>query len=86
MGAVLLTGATGFVGREVLARFLARGDRHVYALVRADDDTEAAGRLPDHECLTAVAVVPGGLQTSQRVRRDIAPSHGDTKRGGFHGR
>jgi thioester reductase-like protein len=55
MGAVLLTGATGFVGREVLSRFLERDDRHVFALVRADNDDDAAGRLPAHERLTAVA-------------------------------
>jgi thioester reductase-like protein len=44
-GALLLTGATGFVGMEVLARFLERSDRHVVALVRADDDEHAAVRL-----------------------------------------
>ena len=55
MGAVLLTGATGFVGREILSRFLERDDRRVYALVRAKDDIEAAGRLPDHARLTCVA-------------------------------
>ena len=44
-GALLLTGATGFVGMEVLARFLERGDRHVVALVRAEDDEQAAARL-----------------------------------------
>jgi thioester reductase-like protein len=55
MGAVLLTGATGFVGREILSRFLERDDRHVFALVRADNDDEAAGRLPDHARLTPVA-------------------------------
>jgi thioester reductase-like protein len=43
--ALLLTGATGFVGMEVLARFLERSDRHVVALVRADDDEHAAARL-----------------------------------------
>ena len=43
--ALLLTGATGFVGMEVLTRFLERGDRRVYALVRADDDEAAAERL-----------------------------------------
>jgi thioester reductase-like protein len=43
--AVLLTGATGFVGMEVLTRWLERGDRHVYALVRADNDEKAAERL-----------------------------------------
>ncbi len=55
MGAVLLTGATGFVGKEILSRFLARDDRQVYALVRAADDDEAAERLPAHPRLTAVA-------------------------------
>ena len=55
MGAVMLTGATGFVGRELLTRFLERDDRHVYALVRAPDDEAAAARLPRHERLTAVA-------------------------------
>jgi thioester reductase-like protein len=55
MGGVLLTGATGFVGQEVLARFLDRDDRHVFALVRAEDDAAAAARLPHHERLTAVA-------------------------------
>jgi thioester reductase-like protein len=77
MGAVLLTGATGFVGREVLARFLERGDRHVYALVRADNDDEAAERLPSHERLTAV---PGDIERSglglsgearERLRREV---------------
>jgi thioester reductase-like protein len=65
--AVLLTGATGFVGMEVLTRWLEHGDRRVYALVRADDDEKAAGRLRpglesafgepggDHERLSAVA-------------------------------
>lgn len=44
-GSVLLTGATGFVGTELLARYLERTDRHVYALVRAPSDAEAAARL-----------------------------------------
>jgi len=43
--AVLLTGGTGFVGMEVLTRWLERGDRRIYALVRADDDEAAAERL-----------------------------------------
>ncbi|MGH2713917.1 MAG: SDR family oxidoreductase [Thermoleophilaceae bacterium] len=54
MGAVLLTGATGFVGKEILDRFLDRG-RQVFALVRAKDDDAAAGRLARHARLTAVA-------------------------------
>jgi thioester reductase-like protein len=77
MGAVLFTGATGFVGREVLSRFLARGHSHVFALVRAADDREAAGRLPGHEDLTAVAgdiEQPGlGLspETADRLRGEV---------------
>jgi thioester reductase-like protein len=55
MGDVLLTGATGFVGQELLGRLLDRGDRHVHALVRADDDRGAAARLPDHERLSVWA-------------------------------
>jgi thioester reductase-like protein len=55
MGGVVLTGATGFVGAELLKRFLDRSDRPVYALVRASDDEAAAERLPKHERLTAVA-------------------------------
>jgi thioester reductase-like protein len=60
MGAVLLTGATGFVGGELLARFLERGERRVYALVRASDDDAATGRLrelgfSDGGCLRVVA-------------------------------
>jgi thioester reductase-like protein len=71
-GAVLLTGATGFVGQEILARYLERSDRPVYALVRAEDDEAAAERLqstlrllyddavPDSRRLTALA---GDLET-----------------------
>jgi thioester reductase-like protein len=55
MGDVLLTGATGFVGQEVLDRLLAREDREVHALVRASDDGEAARRVPDHPRLNAWA-------------------------------
>ena len=44
-GALLLTGATGFVGMEVLAAVLERSDRHVVALIRAEDDDRAAERL-----------------------------------------
>ncbi len=44
-GALLLTGATGFLGMELLARWLERTDRRIYALVRARDDAEAAARI-----------------------------------------
>jgi thioester reductase-like protein len=42
---VFLTGATGFLGMEVMARLLERGDRDVIALVRAADDVAAQERL-----------------------------------------
>lgn len=43
--AVVLTGATGFVGSVVLEQLLARSTRPVVALVRAPDDAAAAERL-----------------------------------------
>lgn len=42
---VFLTGATGFVGMEVLARLLADPDREIVALVRASDAAGARERL-----------------------------------------
>jgi thioester reductase-like protein len=42
---ILLTGATGFLGGEVLARLLEAGDRPVYALIRAPGEEEARKRL-----------------------------------------
>jgi thioester reductase-like protein len=42
---LLLTGATGFVGMEVLARYLERSDRSVVTLVRAPSDAEAKSRI-----------------------------------------
>src|SRR5215472_10774849 len=44
-GRVFLTGATGFVGMEVLVRYLERGSRPVTCLVRADSDEAARERL-----------------------------------------
>ena len=44
-GAVLLTGATGFVGMEVLHRYLERSERPVVTLVRAGDDAAAQARV-----------------------------------------
>jgi thioester reductase-like protein len=43
--AVFLTGATGFVGMELLARYLERTERRVYALVRGADDREVEARM-----------------------------------------
>jgi len=44
-GAVLLTGTTGFVGMELLARYLERSERPVIALVRAGSDRGAQARV-----------------------------------------
>jgi hypothetical protein len=42
---ILITGTTGFVGMEVLARFLQRSQRHIFALIRPGNDAEANERL-----------------------------------------
>ena len=67
--AVFLTGATGFLGMEILARLLERGD-HVFALVRAANQTEADKRIhgvlatlydePD-EYVSQVTALPGDV-------------------------
>src|SRR5947209_2723397 len=44
-GHVLLTGATGFLGMELLARYLERTDRTVVALVRAPGRHQARARI-----------------------------------------
>jgi long-chain acyl-CoA synthetase len=44
-GTVLLTGATGFVGMELLVRWLERTERHVLAIVRAGSDESARARI-----------------------------------------
>ena len=55
MGAVLLTGATGFVGGEILDRLLEQHEGTVYALVRAENDETAAARLKPHARLRVLA-------------------------------
>ena len=44
-GPVLLTGATGFVGMELLARYLERTERPMLAIVRAGSDAAARERI-----------------------------------------
>jgi len=44
-GPVLLTGATGFVGMELLARYLERTERPVFTIVRAGSDEAARERI-----------------------------------------
>ena len=46
-GSVLITGGTGLVGGQVLARYLERTDRPVIALVRAADDADAQRRADE---------------------------------------
>jgi thioester reductase-like protein len=49
---VLLTGATGFVGMEILARYLERTDASVWVAVRARDEAAAGARVGETlECL-----------------------------------
>ena len=64
---VLLTGATGFVGMEVLARLLDGGDEDVVALVRGGQPSsrlraamDLAG-IPDDRRRTRVATIPGDV-------------------------
>jgi thioester reductase-like protein len=42
---IVLSGATGFLGGEVLARLLMRERRPIYVLIRAGDEAEARARL-----------------------------------------
>jgi thioester reductase-like protein len=44
-GALLITGATGFLGQEILLRYLERSDRQIYALIRAENDLRATERM-----------------------------------------
>lgn len=61
---VLLTGATGFLGMEVLVRLLQREDVEVVAVVRARDDEHAAERLR----ATLATLSGGALEARSRVR------------------
>jgi thioester reductase-like protein len=67
---VLLTGATGFVGMELLARYLEHTDRQVYALVRGPSDRAVTTRMKrtlrslfgaDHPYAERVIVVRGDI-------------------------
>jgi long-chain acyl-CoA synthetase len=69
-GGVLLTGATGFLGMELLARYLELTERRIYALVRGVDDREVAARLQntlrslfgaDHPYAERVVAVRGDI-------------------------
>ena len=64
-GPVLLTGATGFVGMEVLGRVIRDTDRNVVALVRAADDGVAQDRL---DAVLATLLAPEERPRRGRVR------------------
>jgi long-chain acyl-CoA synthetase len=67
--AILLTGATGFVGMAVLARLLERTDRDVLVLVRAASPSQADARLN--------AVLGSVFDTPDRYRGRVRAVCGD---------
>jgi thioester reductase-like protein len=68
-GPVLLTGATGFVGMELLVRLIDETDRDVVALVRADDDDHAGERIDE---LLKLLLAPGRRRAARRRVRAVA--------------
>lgn len=66
---VLLTGATGFVGMELLVRLLEKTDRSVVALVRGADDAAAGARLDE---LFKTLFAPGRRRTMRRRVQAVA--------------
>ena len=65
MSRVLLTGATGFLGMELLVRLLEQTDHEVVALVRAADDAGATARL---EGVLETILAPEDQPPAGRVR------------------
>jgi thioester reductase-like protein len=66
---ILLTGATGFVGMELLVRILEQTDRDVIALVRAPDTEAAQARIDD---VLARLLAPADRPRGGRVRAQAA--------------
>jgi thioester reductase-like protein len=70
-GPIFLTGATGFLGMEVLVRLLERSDREVIALIRAADQEDADVRLD--KVLHTLYRNPGQHRAQVRaVRGDVS--------------
>jgi thioester reductase-like protein len=68
---VLLTGATGFLGRQVLRELLADGATRVSCLIRAGDDRDARSRLD--ETLRAAGIEdPAAMARADAVRGDTS--------------
>jgi nucleoside-diphosphate-sugar epimerase len=70
---ILLTGATGFLGMEVLARLLERTDHDVLCLVRAGDEVAAEARLD--------AVLAKLYRDASPYRGRVRALHGDLTTG-----
>ena len=66
---ILLTGATGFVGMELLVRLLEQTDRDIVALVRAADDAAAEARIDE---LMKVIVAPAERRALRARVRGVA--------------
>jgi long-chain acyl-CoA synthetase len=66
---VLLTGATGFVGMELLVRLVEETDRDIVALVRAADDAAAAARI---DTLLQMLFAPEHFAAARRRVRAVA--------------
>ena len=93
---VFMTGATGFLGMEVLARLLEAGDREVVCLVRAADTPAAEARLdgvletlwedprPYRANVRAIAgdlTEPGlGMDLAERAALGVEVGEGDGER------
>jgi uncharacterized protein YbjT (DUF2867 family) len=89
-GDVLITGATGFLGMELMARLLEHGDRRVWALVRAPDEAGAADRL--HSTLSSLVPDPDryldrsiGCSSSPRGPTGVAHRWGGWRPPARHG-
>jgi thioester reductase-like protein len=67
--ALLLTGATGFVGMALLARILERTNRHVVVLVRAASQSEADARL--------ATLMSSVVDSPERYRGRVTAVRGD---------
>ncbi len=69
-GAVLLTGATGFLGMETLARLIDRGEEQIITIVRAEDDEGARARLSG-VLAQLYDAPPPGAERVHAVRGDL---------------
>jgi thioester reductase-like protein len=74
-GDVMITGTTGFLGMELMARLLGDGDRRVWALVRAESQADADRRVQ----ATLASIVPDPEAVADRV----VPVAGDLMRDGL---